>query len=139
MATDLTLIPTRLRERGTTTGGAEVDLIAEAAHLHFSRWLLQCKNTKSVGVSALAKEVGMAVLLKAHVVVMVTTGKFSSAVVTYAEELASTGHLQAVLMDQEVLASYRSSGPRALRAHFQEIARRTLEVKRPQVVVDVTS
>ena len=139
MATDLTLIPTRLRERGTTTGGAEVDLIAEAAHLHFSRWLLQCKNTKSVGVAALAKEVGMAVLLKAHVVVMVTTGKFSSSVVTYAEELASTGHLQAVLVDQEVLASYRSSGSRALRAHFQEIARRTLEAKRRQVVVDVTS
>jgi hypothetical protein len=139
MASDLTLIPTRLRERGTTTGGAEVDLIAEAAHLHFSRWLLQCKNTRSVGVSALAKEVGMAVLLKAHVVVIVTTGKFSSSVVTYAEELASTGYLQAVLVDQEVLASYKASGGRALRAHFQGIARRTLEIKRPQVVVDVTS
>lgn len=139
MAADLTLIPTRLRERGTTTGGAEVDLIAEAAHLHFSRWLLQCKNTKSVGVSALAKEVGMAVLLKAHIVVMVTTGKFSSSVVTYAEELASTGHLQAVLVDQEVLASYRSGGARVLRTHFQDIARQTLEIKRPQVVVDVTS
>ena len=139
MATDLTLIPTRLRERGTTTGGAEVDLIAEAAHLHFSRWLLQCKNTKSVGVSALAKEVGMAVLLKAQVVVIVTTGKFSSSVVTYAEELASTGYLQAVLVDQKVLASYRASGGRALRAHFQGIARRTLEIKRPQVVVDATS
>ncbi len=139
IASDLTLTPTRLRERGTTTGGAEVDLIAEAAHLHFSRWLLQCKNTKSVGVSALAKEVGMAVLLKAHVVVMVTTGKFSSSVVTYADELASTNQLQAVLLDQDVLASYRSSGAQALRAHFQRTARRTLEIKRPQVVVDVTS
>jgi hypothetical protein len=139
MASDLTLVPTRLRERGTTTGGAEVDLIAEAAHLHFSRWLLQCKNTKSVGVSALAKEVGMAVLLKAHVVVMVTTGKFSSSVLTYADELAATNQLQAVLLDKDVLSSYRSSGARALRAHFQRTARRTLEIKRPQVVVDVTS
>lgn len=44
LAIDLTLSPIRLRERGTTTGGAEVDLVAEGAHLHFSRWLLQCKN-----------------------------------------------------------------------------------------------
>lgn len=139
LVTDLTLVPIRLRERGTTTGGAEVDLVAEGAHLHFSRWLLQCKNTKSVGVSALAKEVGMAVLLKAHVVVLVTTGTFSSSVVTYAEELASTGHLQAALVDREVLAAYQRGGARVLRAHFQGIARQTLEIKRPQVAVDVAS
>ena len=40
------------------TGGAEVDLIAEAVQLHFSRWLFQCKNSKEVNLAALAKEVG---------------------------------------------------------------------------------
>jgi len=75
MASDLTLVPVKMRERSASTGGAEVDLIADAAHLHFSRWLIQCKNTKSITVAALAKEVGMAVLLRASVVVVVTTGR----------------------------------------------------------------
>jgi hypothetical protein len=139
MALDLTLVPIRLRERGLTTGGAEVDLIAEGAHLHFSRWLLQCKNTASVGVAALAKEVGMAVLLKAHVVVMVTTGKFSASVHSYANELAATGSLQAVLVDGATLDSYRRSGPKALRGFFHDYAGETLALKRPQVVIDAGS
>jgi len=137
MAIDLTLTPTRLRERGTRTGGAEVDLVAEGAHLHFSRWLLQCKNTSKVGVAALAKEVGMAVLLKAHVVVVVTTGTFSPSVRTYAKELAATNPLQAVLVDGPVLAAYRSGGAAALRKHFNDHARQTLAVKRPQVISEV--
>jgi hypothetical protein len=139
MALDLTLVPIRLRERGSTTGGAEVDLIAEGAHLHFSRWLLQCKNTGSVGVSALAKEVGMAVLLKAHVVVMVTTGRFSASVHSYAKELATHGTLQAVLVDGATLDAYRRSGPKALRGFFHDRAGATLTLKRPQVVIDAGS
>lgn len=134
LAVDLTLSPIRLRERGIKTGGAEVDLIAEAAHLHFSRWLVQCKNTKTVRVEALAKEIGMAVLLRAHVVVIVTTGSFSPAVDTYARELATTTALQVVLVDATVLASYRKLGSSALRKFFNERARQTLTIKRPQVV-----
>jgi hypothetical protein len=139
MALDLALVPIRLRERGSTTGGAEVDLIAEGAHLHFSRWLLQCKNTPLVGVAALAKEVGMAVLLKAHVVVMVTTGKFSASVHSYAKELAASGGLQAVLVDGATLESYWRSGPKALRGFFHDYAGETLALKRPQVVIDAGS
>jgi hypothetical protein len=137
IAIDLSLTPTRLRERGVTTGGAEVDLVAEGAHLHFSRWLLQCKNTRKVHVAALAKEVGMAVLLKAHVVVIVTTGTFSPAVETYAKELAATTPLQVVLVDESVLDAYKASGPNALRRHFHDCARQALTVKRPQVVGNV--
>jgi hypothetical protein len=139
MALDLTLTPIRLRERGSTTGGAEVDLIAESAHLHFSRWLLQCKNTPSVGVAALAKEVGMAVLLKAHVVVMVTTGKFSAPVHSYAKELAASSSLQAVLVDGAALDAYRRKGPKALRAFLHDYAGETLTLKRPQVVIEAGS
>lgn len=137
MAIDLTLTPTRLRERGTRTGGAEVDLVAEGAHLHFSRWLLQCKNTSKVNVAALAKEVGMAVLLKAHVVVLVTTGTFSPTVKTYATELAATSPHQAVLVDKTVLAAYKAGGSAALRKHFNLNAREILSIKRPQVVSEV--
>ena len=43
------------------------------AKLQFARWLIQCKNTKRVSVAALAKEIGLATLRRAHVVVLVTT------------------------------------------------------------------
>lgn len=139
MAIDLALIPTHLRERSTTTGGAEVDLVAEGTHLHFSRWLLQCKNTKMVHVSDVAKEAGMALLLKAHVIVMVTTGRFSSSVSTYANELTSSSQLQVILLDGKALSAYRRSGPTALRHLLGEAARETLAIKRPQVVGEAGS
>lgn len=138
MASDLSLTPVKMRERSASTGGAEVDLIADAAHLHFSRWLLQCKNTKTITVAALAKEVGMAVLLKASVIVIVTTGRIPSTVETYAQELALSSSLQAVLVDGKLLTRYREKGPGVLRKHFKDAAEETLAVKLPQVVRDVS-
>ena len=38
LAISLGLTPVEFRLRGSRTGGAEVDLIAEGAHLQFSRW-----------------------------------------------------------------------------------------------------
>lgn len=138
MANDLSLIPVKMRERSTSTGGAEVDLIADAAHLHFSRWLLQCKNTKTITVAALAKEVGMAVLLKASVIVIVTTCRIPSTVEAYARELALSSSLQAVLVDGKLLERYREKGAEILRKHFKEAAQETREAKLPQVVRDVS-
>ena len=103
LATDSGLTPLRFRLRAATTGGAEVDLIAEGAHLLFSRWLFQCKNTRSVSLADLAKEVGMAVMLRAHVIVLVTTGRFAASVPTYATELMLANPLQVVLIDHTVL------------------------------------
>jgi hypothetical protein len=134
LATDLGLQPVRLRIRGTSTGGAEVDLVAEAAHLHFSRWLFQCKNTRSVGVDVLAKEVGMATLLQAQVIVIATTGTFSRTVTTYAERLSATTPFQVVLVDRTLLASYRATGAPALRERFHHDAEAAMRLKRPQVL-----
>jgi len=60
---DMTYVATRLR--GTTTGGAEVDLIFESSRLVFSRWQVQCKNTANVSLDDVAKEVGLTHMLKA--------------------------------------------------------------------------
>jgi hypothetical protein len=43
MVMDLGLTPTSFRVRSSQTGGAEVDLTAEGAHLLFSRWTFQCR------------------------------------------------------------------------------------------------
>jgi Restriction endonuclease len=134
IAIDLGLTPLRFRERSAKTGGAEVDLIAEGAHLHFSRWLFQCKNVRTVALSDLAKEVGMAVLLKGHVVVMVTTGRFAASVAEYAEELARTTVLQVVLVDGTTLAKYKEAGAAALMSFFHDAAADAMRLKRPQVL-----
>lgn len=136
LARDATLIPLRFRLRARETGGGEVDLIAEAVHLHFSRWLFQCKNTKVVNLHDVAKEIGMAVLLRAHVIVLVTTGRFAEPAVTYSREITATQALQVVLIDKSLLARYRSGGARALMDVLHEQAQATLRLKRLQLARD---
>lgn len=135
MTVDLGLLPVQLRVRGVRTGGAEVDLVAEGAHLHFSRWLFQCKNVgANVNVGVLAKEIGMATLLQAQVIVIATTSGFSNTVRTYAERVALTTPFQVVLIDGDVLKDYRSGGAMALRERFRRDAAKAMLVKRPQVL-----
>jgi len=134
LASDLGLTPLRLRVRGVRTGGAEVDLVSEATHLQFSRWLFQCKNTKTVDVGVLAKEVGMATLLQAQVIVIATTGSFSKTVSAYAQRVSETTPFQVVLVGATVLADYRSGGAMTLRNAFRQEARATMQLKRPQVL-----
>lgn len=134
LASDLGLTPLSLRVRGVRTGGAEVDLVAEGIHLHFSRWLFQCKNTKHVDVGVLAKEIGMATLLQAQVVVIATTGTFSEPVRTYAKRISETTAFQVVLVDGATLKAYKSGGATELRKVFRSSARTTMQLKRPQVL-----
>lgn len=133
LSIDLGLMPLQFRERSNKTGGAEVDLLADAVHLHYSRWLFQCKNTKTVDLSDLAKEIGMATMLNGHVVVMVTTGRFASSVQTYAEEVMRTTPLQVVLVDGNALRKYRQSGALSLMGHFHDVAGEVMRLKRSQV------
>lgn len=130
---DIGLFPVCFRERSAKTQEAEVDLIAQGVHLHYSRWLVQCKNTASVEVSDIAKEVGMAVVLKAQVILMVTTGKFRRTVQTYANGLATSSNLQAILIDGALLEKYKSSGAAAVIDELQKAAYHVLALKAPQV------
>lgn len=141
---DLGLIPIAFRLRSVRTNGAEVDLLAEGVHLHFSRWLIQCKNepTSSLEVDYIAKETGMALVLKAHVIVMVTTGKIGAAVRTFADGLARESAFQVVLIDGNILKRYREGyaskmGGAALIDEFHDNAKRVLQLKRPQILSKV--
>lgn len=135
MVMDLGLTPTGFRVRGSETGGAEVDLTAEGAHLLFSRWTFQCKNTPKVNLSDLAKEIGMATLLKAHVVVLVATGTFASTVQHFARQVAETTPLQVVLIPGDVVDKYLRSADRSvgvLMEFFRSVAAETMRLKDPQ-------
>jgi hypothetical protein len=80
---DLNYLSTRLR--GTATGGAEVDVIFESTRLVFSRWQVQCKNTATVSLDDVAKEVGLTHFLKSNVIVIVSTGEIGPEASAYAE------------------------------------------------------
>lgn len=134
VAADVGLMPAEMRLRSAQTGGAEVDLVAEGAHLHFSRWLFQCKNQMApVSLTVLAKEIGMATLLRAQVVVILTTGAFAKSVADYAREAAEATAIQIVLLDGDSLANYRTKGPAGLRAELHQFAVGALRRKRRQL------
>lgn len=129
----LGLHPKGFRLRSQQTGGSEVDLVAEGVHLHFSRWILQCKNTADVHLSALDKEIGMAVRTKAHVIVLVTTGRFARGVEVAADDLARDSHLQVILVGKDTLQIYRKQGMRHLLEFFQDRASTTMKLKIEQL------
>jgi hypothetical protein len=133
MAFDLGLEPVAFRLRAAdTTGGTEVDLVAEAVRLQFSRWIFQCKNTAKVDLKVATREIGVADIVHAQVIVIVTTGKFTRDTPAVRAALAAATEKQLVLVDGKTLDRYRQNGPSALLRHFREQARETMEAKRAQ-------
>ena len=94
----LDYVATRLR--GSTTGGAEVDLIFESSRLVFSRWQIQCKNTSSVRLDDVAKEVGLTHMLKSNVIVMVSTGEIGPTAREYANKIMADSNLAIIMVDR---------------------------------------
>jgi hypothetical protein len=111
----------------------EVDLLAEGVHLHFSRWLFQCKNQKSaVTLGTLAKEIGMAVLLQAHVIVLATTGRFATSVRAHADQVTQTTAMHVVLVDGAAIDQFSRGSDDAIKRHFRAGATEALRLKEPQ-------
>jgi hypothetical protein len=134
---DLSLIPRAFRLRSAQTAYAEVDLIAEGDHLLFSRWAFQCKrhissSSAKVTLSDVAKEVGIAVHAKAHVIVVVTTGEFTQDAKDYAKEVSKATHLQFALVNGHVVNSYLKHGYKSLHEFFQNNAKEVMKLKGQQ-------
>ena len=99
----LDLKPKYLRLKSSMTGGTEVDLIAESTRLIFSRWQVQCKNTKTLAADDVAKEVGIAVSLRSQVILMVTTGRAGKVVYQYGRQVNETTAMQVIVLDSKDL------------------------------------
>jgi len=124
---DMKYVATRLR--GQATGGAEVDLIFEGARLIFSRWQIQCKNTRSVSLDDVAKEVGLTFQLKSNVVMVVSTGKISSDAKKYAQNVMSSTNLNVILLDSNDLQKI-ADNPTYIADALNREAKRAMEIKR---------
>ena len=82
------------------TGGGEVDVMAASDKIVYSRWQIQCKNVQgTVSVETIQKEVGATFLTHADVVMVVTTGTFSSDAHNYASLVTDTSRYYIILLD----------------------------------------
>ena len=88
------------RLRSADTGGAEVDVIVEGARLIFSRWQIQAKNTRSVRLDAIAKEVGLSLtFIYSNVVMVVATGDFTADAYEFASRVMKASNLNVILLN----------------------------------------
>lgn len=124
---DLAYVATRLR--GSATGGAEVDLIFESARLVFSRWQVQCKNTRRVSLDDVAKEVGLTHLLHSNVVVMVSTGRIGDEARRYANKIMADSNLCIVMVDGDDL-DHIEARPATVVDVFNREARHAMDLKK---------
>jgi hypothetical protein len=131
MVVDLGLKPSGFRLRANnTTGGTEVDLVAEGRRLAFTRWTFQCKHTRgNVNVSQVAKEVGIATHMRSHVIVMVSTAGFSGPAMTFAAGVTKNTPLQFVMVKGEDLQKYLRSGADWLAKHVERWVERNATIK----------
>lgn len=127
---DLEYMATRLR--GEQTGGAEVDLLFESSRLVYSRWQIQCKNTKTVGLDPVAKEVGLTHFLKSNVIMVVTTGKFSSTAKDYANSVMKESNLNIILLSGADLEKI-SKSPALIVDILNREAKHTMDIKRIEI------
>ncbi len=123
---DLTYVATRLR--GEATSGAEVDVLFETTRLVFSRWQVQCKNTTSVSLDDVAKEVGLTHVLKSNVIVMISTGAIGPEARRYANRIMSESNLSIIMIDREDLSRIVQN-PTTITAVLAREAEQAMKIK----------
>ena len=117
------------RTRSADTGGAEVDVIVEGARLIFSRWQIQAKNTKTVRLDDVAKEVGLSLIfIYSNVVMLVTTGDFTSDAYQYVDHIMKTSNLNVILLNGFELKEI-SQDPTRVVSLLNRKAKRAMKVK----------
>ncbi|MEW6740250.1 MAG: restriction endonuclease [Nitrospirota bacterium] len=127
---DLTYIATRLR--GETTGGAEIDLIFEGTRFIFSRWQIQCKNTRIVSLDDVAKEVGLTHQLKSNVIMVVSTGSISDDARRFANHVMNTTNLDIILVDRNDLEKIKGN-PMYISTVLDREAKRAMQIKKLEI------
>jgi site-specific DNA-methyltransferase (cytosine-N4-specific) len=127
---DLTYIATRLR--GETTGGAEVDLIFEGTRFIFSRWQIQCKNTRTVSLDDVAKEVGLTHQLKSNVIMVVSTGSIGDEARRFANHVMNTTNLDIILVDRNDLEKIKEN-PMYISTVLDREAKRAMQIKKLEI------
>ena len=91
----------KTRYRDIQVGGAEVDVLFDSTRLLYTRWQVQCKNTATVTIDQVAKEVGLSHMLKSNAIVMMTTGHLTADAKTYAYRIMQDMNLCILVLEKE--------------------------------------
>lgn len=120
------------RMRTNETGGSELDVIMEGANLIFSRWQIQCKNSAQATLEDIAKEIGIAQIIRTNVIMIVTTGRIGDKAREFAERIMRDTNYQVILIHRTHLQKIKEDP-----AEITEILRAQSEVamtlKRSQI------
>ncbi|HBG74695.1 MAG: hypothetical protein A2X25_11730 [Chloroflexi bacterium GWB2_49_20] len=122
------------RLRSVETGGGELDVIMEGANLIFSRWQIQCKNSTQATLEDIAKEVGIAQLIRTNVIMIVTTGRIGDKARTFAERIMRETNYQVILLDKTHLQKIKKD-PSEITNILQAQSELAMTLKRNQIGV----
>lgn len=89
----LHLTPVRWLVRGSQSGGAEAQVLAQEDHLPPLRWLLQCIDMECVSPDTIATAVGRGLFDSPHYLLAATPGRISSQARKYAATTSGSLHL----------------------------------------------
>jgi hypothetical protein len=119
---------THWRHRAKETGGGEVDVLAEGTNYVFSRWQIQCKNTKTVSHDDVARELGLVGHTRSNVVLVVTTGSFAKPARDLAEMEMQRSPANLILLNGSDLKAIVKD-PSSIGGIFRKHAQRAMRLK----------
>ncbi len=124
------------RLRSAETGGAELDVIMEGANLLFSRWQIQCKNSPKVALEDIAKEIGLATIIKSNAIMIVTTGTIGPKARDFVAQVMRETNYQIILLQNEHLKRVKAD-PAEIADILRSQSEKAMTLKRGQLdVVD---
>ncbi len=88
-----------------------VKLLANETELLFSRWQIRCQDTldSDVLLDDLAEEVGLSLKFKSNIILVVTTGEFSSEALKYRDEIMRSTSLNIITINGQELGALARS------------------------------
>lgn len=130
---DLDFMGLRETDENVVAGG-EVDAFMESARLVYSRWQIQCKASDRITYEAIAKEVGVAEISLATVILIVSTGEMTDGAHTYRRKIISKTPLNIAIIDGDALNQIAKS-PAAIGPILRSQAEDALQIKpRPKTI-----
>lgn len=123
--------------RSREAGKGEVDVLAASDRFVYSRWQIQCKNTKKVEIDVLAKEIGITFVTGADVVMVVTTGEFTKEAYQYAYRMMEVSRYYMILLQKDDIESIKQDKTNIIeildRKARRVFAKKELDVSNEQI------
>lgn len=95
----------RIRERSIENGMCEIDILGVDLRFYYSKWQIQCKDTKNITSDRIAREVGIAQINNTSNILFVFTGKLTENAKIYAKKVIEKTNLNIYFLGENELSS----------------------------------